>query len=100
VLFTPLLGEDISFAPSPKSAAHQLLNGEGQGQPVANQSEQFVAFPPKLLLGDYGLMLRSRQPDGGLATSKQSVMVAVDEVESSSGHPAAHGGVVADLQRP
>jgi hypothetical protein len=29
--------------------------------------------------------LRSRQPDGKQATSKQSVVVALDEVESSSG---------------
>jgi nucleoid-associated protein YgaU len=41
--------------------------------------------PPRLPPGDYELTLRSRQPDGKQATSKQSVVVALDEVESSSG---------------
>jgi nucleoid-associated protein YgaU len=41
--------------------------------------------PPRLPPGDYELTLRSRQPDGKQATSKQSVVVALAEVESSSG---------------
>jgi hypothetical protein len=41
--------------------------------------------PPRLPPGDYELTLRSRQPDGKRATSKQSVVVALAEVESSSG---------------
>ena len=42
--------------------------------------------PPRLPPGDYELTLRSRLPDGTLATSKQGVVVALDEVESN---PAA-----------
>jgi nucleoid-associated protein YgaU len=41
--------------------------------------------PPRLPPGDYELTLRSRQPDGKRATSKQSVVVALAEVQSSSG---------------
>jgi nucleoid-associated protein YgaU len=41
--------------------------------------------PPRLPPGDYELTLRSRQPDGKQATSKQSVAVALEEVESNSG---------------
>src|SRR5712691_11136144 len=39
---------------------------------------------PRLPPGNYELTLRSRQPDGKQATSKQSVVVALAEVESSS----------------
>jgi hypothetical protein len=38
---------------------------------------------PRLPPGDYELTLRSRQPDGKQATSKQSVVVALDAVDSS-----------------
>jgi nucleoid-associated protein YgaU len=41
--------------------------------------------PPRLPPGNYELTLRSRQPDGKQATSKQSVVVALNEVESNSG---------------
>ena len=41
--------------------------------------------PPRLPPGNYELTLRSRQPDGKQAISKQSVVVALAEVESSSG---------------
>ena len=41
--------------------------------------------PPRLPPGDYKLTLRSRQPDGQQATSKQSVVVTLAEAESSSG---------------
>ena len=41
--------------------------------------------PPRLPPGDYELTLRSRQPDGKQVTSKQSVVVALAEVESSTG---------------
>ncbi len=37
---------------------------------------------------DYELTLRSRQPDGKQATSKQSVVVALDAVESTGGRRA------------
>ena len=40
--------------------------------------------PPRLPLGDYELTLRSRLPDGTMATSKQGVVVALAETESIS----------------
>ncbi len=46
--------------------------------------------PPRLPPGDYELTLRSRQPDGKQATSKQSVVVAVDEVPQTVGSSQAH----------
>jgi hypothetical protein len=75
----------IAGRAAPGAIVELLLNGERKDRAVANQSGHFVMVPPKLPPGDYGLMLRSRRPDGRQATSKQSVMVAVDEVESSSG---------------
>jgi LysM domain len=41
--------------------------------------------PPRLPPGDYELTLRSREPDGKQATSKRTVVVALAELESSSG---------------
>jgi hypothetical protein len=46
-----------------------------------NSSWFLPGFPP----GDYELTLRSRQPDGEQATSKQSMVVVLTGVESSSG---------------
>jgi hypothetical protein len=77
----------IAGRAAPGAIVELLLNGERQEQAVADQSGQFVMVPPKLPPGDYALTLRSRQPGGRQATSKQSVVVAVDEVESSSGMP-------------
>jgi len=44
---------------------------------VADASGQFVMLPPRLPAGDSELTLRSRPPGGAAATSKQSVVVAV-----------------------
>jgi nucleoid-associated protein YgaU len=62
-----------------------LRNGERHDRAVADQSGQFVMVPPRLPPGDYELTLRSRQPDGKQATSRQSVVVALNDGESSSG---------------
>jgi nucleoid-associated protein YgaU len=75
----------IAGRASPGAIVELLRNGERHDLAVADQSGQFVMVPPRLPSGDYELTLRSRQPDGKEATSKQSVMVALDEVESSSG---------------
>ncbi len=75
----------IAGRAAPGAIVELLLNGERHAQEVADQSGLFVMIPPRLPPGDYQLTLRSRQPDGKQATSKQSVVVAVDEVESSSG---------------
>src|SRR3977135_3943933 len=73
----------IAGRAAPGAIVELLLNGERHHQEVADQSGLFVMMPPRLPPGDYELTLRSRQPDGKQATSKQSVVVAVAEVEAS-----------------
>jgi nucleoid-associated protein YgaU len=75
----------IAGRAAPGAIVELLRNGERHDQAVADQSGQFVMVPPRLPPGDYELTLRSREPDGKQATSKQSVVVALSEVESSSG---------------
>src|SRR6266849_3080527 len=75
----------IAGRAAPGAIVELLRNGERHDRAVADQSGQFVMVPPRLPLGDYELTLRSRQPDGKQATSKQSVVVALAGVESSSG---------------
>ncbi|MGO8910293.1 MAG: LysM peptidoglycan-binding domain-containing protein [Bradyrhizobium sp.] len=75
----------IAGRAAPGAIVELLRNGEIYDQTVAGDSGQFVMIPPRLPPGNYELTLRSRQPDGKQATSKQSVVVAVDEMESSSG---------------
>jgi nucleoid-associated protein YgaU len=75
----------IAGRAAPGAIVELMRNGERHDRAVADQSGQFVMVPPRLPPGDYELTLRSRQPDGKQATSKQSVVVALAEVESSSG---------------
>jgi hypothetical protein len=77
---------------APGAIVELLLNGDRQDQVVADQSGQFVMVTPQLSPGDYELTLRSRQPDGRQATSKQSmVVVVVNEVGSdTTGTVRAH----------
>jgi hypothetical protein len=77
---------------TPGAIVELLLNGDRQDQVVADQSGQFVMVHPQLSSGDYELTLRSRQPDGRQATSKQSVVVVVvNEVGSdTTGTVRAH----------
>ena len=75
----------IAGRAAPGAIVELLYNGERHDQAVADQSGQFVMVPPRLPPGDYELTLRSRRPDGKQATSKQSVVVALAELESSSG---------------
>src|SRR5712664_3695203 len=75
----------IAGRAAPGAIVELLRNGERHDRVVADPSGQFVMVPPRLPPGDYELTLRSRQPDGKQATSKQSVVVALAEVESSSG---------------
>src|ERR1700675_4731777 len=74
----------IAGRAAPGAIVELLRNGEPHDRAVADQSGQFVMVPPRLPPGDYELTLRSRQPDGKRATSKQSVVVAL-AAESSSG---------------
>ena len=74
----------IAGRAAPNAIVELLRNGERHDRAVADQSGQFVMVPPRLPPGDYELTLRSSQPDGKQATSKQSVVVALAEVESNS----------------
>jgi nucleoid-associated protein YgaU len=62
----------------PGATVELLRNGELHDRAVADQSGQFVIVPPRLPSGTYDLTLRSKQPDGKQATSKQSVAVALE----------------------
>src|SRR6266852_2562086 len=75
----------IAGRAAPGAIVELLRNGEQHDRTVADKSGQFVMIPPRLPAGDYELTLRSRQPDGKQATSKQGVVVALAEQESSPG---------------
>ena len=68
----------IAGRAAPGATVELLRNGEVHDQTVADQSGQFAMVPPRLPPGTYDLKLRARQPDGKLATSKQSVAVALE----------------------
>jgi LysM repeat protein len=74
----------IAGRAAPGAVVELLINGERHHQEVADQSGLFVMVPARLPPGDYELTLRSRQPDGKQATSKQGVAVALHEVEPRS----------------
>jgi nucleoid-associated protein YgaU len=75
----------IAGTATPGATVELLRNGELHDRTVADKSGQFVMVPPRLPAGDYELTLRSQQPDGKQAISKQSVAVALAEPESSTG---------------
>ncbi len=75
----------IAGRAAPGATVELLRNGERLDRAVADQSGQFVIIPPRLPAGNYALTLRSKLPDGTLATSKE-VAVALDAPEPS---PAA-----------
>ena len=68
----------IAGRTTPGATVELLRNGELHDRAVADQSGQFVMVPPKLPAGTYDLTLRSRDPDGKQATSRQSVAVAIE----------------------
>jgi nucleoid-associated protein YgaU len=68
----------IAGRAKPGATVELLRNGEVHDRAVADQSGEFVMVPPRLPSGTYDLTLRSRQPDGKQATSKQSVAVAIE----------------------
>jgi nucleoid-associated protein YgaU len=68
----------IAGRATPGATVELLRNGELHDRAVADQSGQFAMVPPRLPPGTYDLMLRSKQPDGKQATSKQSVAVALE----------------------
>jgi nucleoid-associated protein YgaU len=83
----------IAGTAAPGAIVELLRNGELHDRAVAGPSGQFVMVPPRLPPGDYELTLRSRLPDGTLATSKQGVVVALDVVASKSGALQSHAEV-------
>ncbi len=88
----------IAGRAAPGAIVELLRNGEHHDQAVADQSGQFVMVPPQLPPGNYELTLRSRLPDGTLATSKAGVTVALDEVPPVTG--ALQSRVEAPLNVP
>ena len=68
----------IAGRAAPGATVELLRNGELHDRSVADQSGQFAMVPPRLPAGTYNLTLRSKQPDGKQATSKQSVAVALE----------------------
>ena len=68
----------IAGRAEPGATVDLLLNGKLHDQAVADQSGQFAMVPPRLPPGTYDLTLRSKKPDGKLATSRQSVAVALE----------------------
>jgi nucleoid-associated protein YgaU len=73
----------IAGRAAPGAIVELLRGGEFYDRVVANDAGEFVMVPPQLPSGEYELTLRSRQPDGKQATSKQKVVVAVGDIESS-----------------
>jgi nucleoid-associated protein YgaU len=68
----------IAGRATPGATVELLRNGEPHDRAVADQSGQFVMVPPRLPSGTYDLTLRSKQPDGKQALSKQSVAVVIE----------------------
>jgi hypothetical protein len=67
----------IAGRAAPAATVELLRNGEFYDRAIADHSGQFVMVPPRLLPGDNELTLRSRQPDGNQATSKQIAVVVL-----------------------
>jgi nucleoid-associated protein YgaU len=65
----------IAGRAAPGATVELLRNGELHVSAIADQSGHFAMVPPRLPPGTYDLTLRSKQPDGKQATSKQSVAV-------------------------
>ena len=87
----------IAGRAAPGATVELLRNGEPFDRAVADESGQFVTVPPPLPRGDYELTLRSTQPDGKQVTSKQSVAVALGDVEPTAGADQSRSAV---LQSP
>jgi hypothetical protein len=71
----------IAGRAAPGAIVELLRSGEPYDRAVAGDSGQFVMVPPRLPPGNYDLTLRSRQPGGKQAISKQSMVVALGDVE-------------------
>jgi len=87
----------IAGRAAPGAMVELLRDGERHERVVADPTGQFVMVPPRLPPGKYELTLRSKLPDGTLATSKHGVVVAVDEIKSRSGVLQSHAEVPFDV---
>jgi len=67
----------IAGRAAPGASVELLRNGTPHDRVVADALGQFAMVPPRLPPGDAELTLRSTLPDGRLATSKESVVVAL-----------------------
>jgi LysM domain len=67
----------IAGRAAPGATVELLRNGIVHDRVVADASGQFAMVPPRLPAGDSELTLRTRQTGGRAATSRQSVVVAV-----------------------
>jgi LysM repeat protein len=67
----------IAGRAAPGASVELLRNGKLLDRVVADASGQFAMVPPRLPPGDSELTLRSRQPDGRPATSKETVVVGL-----------------------
>src|SRR5262252_3270826 len=67
----------IAGRAAPGASVELLRDGKLHDRVVADRFGQFAMVPPRLPPGDYELTLRSRLPDGTDATSKDSVVVAL-----------------------
>ena len=70
----------IAGRATPGATVELLRNGELHDRAVADQSGQFLMVPPRFPSGTYDLTLRSRQPEGKQATSRQSVTVTIEPI--------------------
>lgn len=69
----------IAGRAAPGANVELLRNGEVHGRVVADASGQFAMVPAPLPPGDSELTLRSKQPDGRLTMSRESLVVALDK---------------------
>src|SRR6476646_6840333 len=70
----------IAGRATPGATVELLRNGELHDRAVADQSGQFLMVPPRFPSGTYDLTLRSRQPEGKQATSRQRVTVTIEPI--------------------
>ena len=87
----------IAGRAAPGATVELLRSGERLDEAVAGQSGEFVMIPRRLPTGNYELTLRSRLPDGTLATSRKGVAVALAEAETSPGVNRSRAEVPSDI---
>ena len=80
------IGDAVIAGRAPPGAIVDLVReGERLDRAVADASGQFVMVPSRLPAGSYELTLIARLPDGTVASSKQGVMVTVNDAGANSG---------------